>query len=101
MNLEVRRKLLQEMGFECDLQWIFSFQYRVEFPNHLIEHEIDHVFIGRYDGDPSPNPEEADDWKWIDLETLVNDVKANPAAYSYWLKACLDQVLEFYVGERF
>jgi len=101
MEQEVRRKLLQEMGFECDLQRIFSFTYKVEFKNNLIENEIDHVFIGRYDGSPKPNPDEVDDWKWMDLEILINDVKTNPGIYSYWLKICIDQVLEFWVAERF
>jgi isopentenyl-diphosphate Delta-isomerase len=101
IEMEVRRKLMQEMGFECDLQWIFSFTYKVQFKNDLIEHEIDHVFIGRFDGAPSPNPDEVDGWKWMDLEELSNDVKANPQTYSYWLKICLEQVLEFWVAERF
>lgn len=98
---EARRRLGQEMGFDCDLQWIFSFHYQIQFKNDLTENEIDHVFIGRYDGDPKPNPEEADDWKWMDLEDLINDVKARPDAYSYWLRVCIDQVLEFWVAERF
>ena len=101
METEVRRRLRQDMGFECDLQWVFRFDYRVELKNDLIEHEIDHVFIGRHDGDPVPNPDEVDDWKWMNLETLINDVKANPQNYSYWLTICLDQVLEFWVAERF
>ena len=98
---EVQRKLKQEMGFQCDLQWIFNFTYKVQFKNSLIEHELDHVFIGRYDGSPQPNPDEVDDWKWMDLEALINDVKVNPEIYSYWLKICIDQVLEFWVAERF
>jgi isopentenyl-diphosphate delta-isomerase len=101
MEEQARQKLRQEMGFECDLQWIFRFDYRVEFTNTLVENEIDHVFIGRYDGDPIPNPEEVQDWKWMDLEPLINDVKANPETYSYWLKICIDQVLEFWIAERF
>ena len=101
MELEVQRKLKQEMGFECDLQWIFNFTYKVQFKNHLIENEVDHVFIGRFDGSPKPNADEVVDWKWMDLETLVVDVKKNPESYSYWLKTCIDQVLEFWVAERF
>jgi isopentenyl-diphosphate Delta-isomerase len=101
METEVRRRLRQEMGFECELQWVFRFDYRVELKNNLIEHEIDHVFIGRHDGNPVPNPDEVEDWKWMSLETLINDVNANPQNYSYWLTICLDQVLEFWVAERF
>ena len=98
---EARRKLQQEMGFECDLQWIFQFSYKTEFPNSLIENEIDHVFVGRYDHDPSPNPDEADEWKWMELEDLVNDLKAHPESYTYWLRACIDQLVEAWVAERF
>lgn len=101
IETEVLRKLQQEMGFQCELQWVFSFSYKIQFKNNLIENEIDHVFIGRFDGTPSPNPEEVDGWKWMDLEALVNDVKLHPHTYSYWLTICLDQVLEFWVAERF
>jgi len=100
-ELEVRKKLMQEMGFQCDLQRIFSFTYKIKFKNNLIENELDHVWIGRYDGNPKPNPDEVDDWKWIDLETLINDLKKNPQIYSYWLKICIDRVLEFRVAEHF
>jgi isopentenyl-diphosphate Delta-isomerase len=101
METEVLRKLQQEMGFQCELQWIFRFAYRIQFKNNLIENEIDHVFIGRFDGSPSPNPDEVDGWKWMDLEAVVKDVKLHPYTYSYWLTICLDQVLEFWVAERF
>ena len=101
MDQEVQRKLMQEMGFQCNLQWAFNFTYRVQFENNLIEHEVDHVFIGRYDGSPKPNPDEVDDWKWMDLEELINDVKKNPDIYSHWLTVCIDQVLEFWLAERF
>lgn len=98
---EAHRRLKEEMGFECDLQRIFSFEYRVQFENDLWENEIDHVFVGGYDGNPSPDPEEAEDWKWMDLEALVNDVKTNPESYSYWLRISIDQVLEYWVSQNF
>lgn len=98
---EARARLEQEMGFQCDLQWMFTFQYNVHFKNDLSENEVDHVFFGRYDGNANPNPDEVDDWKWMDLEGLINDVKANPDTYSYWLRMCIDQVLEFWLAERF
>lgn len=91
---EAQRKLLQEMGFVCPLERAFHFTYRVVFNYNLIEHEVDHVFIGRYDGDPVPNPEEADDWKWMDVEDLKDQLQQHPEQYSYWLKICIEQVLE-------
>jgi isopentenyl-diphosphate delta-isomerase len=98
---EVLRKLQQEMGFQCALQWVFSFPYKIQFKNNLIENEIDHVFIGRFDGSPSPNPDEVDGWKWMDLKAVVHDVKLHPHTYSYWLTICLDQVLEFWIAQKF
>lgn len=101
IETEAGLKLQQEMGFQCELQWIFSFAYKIQFKNSLIENEIDHVFIGRFDGTPTPNPDEVDDWKWMDLEAVVNDVRLHPHTYSYWFTICLDQVLESWVAERF
>jgi len=44
-----RRRLFEEMGIRCELEEIFSFSYRIEFPNGLTENEFDHVLIGKSD----------------------------------------------------
>lgn len=90
---EARKRLREEMGIDCDLKEIFSFIYRVNLEN-LIEHEFDHVFIGRFDGRPEPNEREAEDWKWINPKELTKDVKENPEKYTRWFKIALDRVLK-------
>lgn len=87
-----RRRLREEMGIECELTEMFSFVYRTDFRNGLIEHEYDHVFFGRYDGKPLLNHGEADAARWVELHALAADIRARPAAYSYWLGACIDRV---------
>jgi len=82
------------MGFDTELKEVFTFIYRAEFDNGLTEHELDHVFIGKFDDDPQPNPEEADDWKWINVEELQNDVKENPDNYTPWFRISLERVLK-------
>lgn len=89
------RRLQEEMGFDCELTEIFSFVYRAILPNDLIEHEFDYVFFGRYEGEPVPNPEEVEDWKWVDMGHLRKDVQTNPNAYTFWLAACLDRVIAY------
>jgi isopentenyl-diphosphate delta-isomerase len=89
----VHRRLKQEMGFDCPLKEAFSFIYKVKFENGLYEHELDHVFLGRFDGKPVPNPEEADGWKWISLKELKEDIQKNPGNYTYWLRTSLDRVI--------
>lgn len=89
----VHRKLHSEMGFDCNVKEVFQFIYRVQFRNQLFEHELDHVFLGMYEGDPVPNPDEVEDWKWVDREELRKDLDANPETYAYWLRVCFDRVL--------
>ena len=88
-----RRRLQEEMGIDCELEEVFSFIYRAGLGNGLIEHEFDHVFFGNYEGFPLLNPEEADDWRWMEMTRLSEDVRNRPQAYSYWLAASLRQVI--------
>ena len=89
-----RRRLNEEMGFDCELTELFSFIYHAELENSLFEHELDFVFVGRYDGQPVPNPDEVDDWKWMDVEKLRREVRENPERYTYWFRLILNRVLE-------
>ena len=81
-----RRRLREEMGFDCELRRAFSFLYRAELDNRLVEHEYDHVFVGRFDGVPVPDPAEVEDWRWATLAELRRDLRVAPQRYSYWLK---------------
>lgn len=90
----VHRRLKFEMGFDCPLKEIFSFTYKVKLGG-LFEHEHDHVFVGTFNGEPRPNPEEADAWKWISMEELKKDVEENPDKYTYWFREALPRVLSY------
>jgi isopentenyl-diphosphate delta-isomerase len=79
------------MSFDCELSEAFSFVYRVEFDNRLVEHEYDHVLVGRSDASPDPDPSEVEDWRWMGVGELEADLRANPDAYSYWLSAALTE----------
>lgn len=85
-----RRRLREEMNFTCELRQAFKFLYRAELDNHLVEHEFDHVFIGRYEGDPSPNPSEVDGWRWMDTKELRGELRRSPEDYTYWLKVVMN-----------
>jgi len=85
------RRLKEEMGFTCGLKEIFSFVYKVEFEDNLFEHEYDHVFIGRYDGQVMPNKDEVDDCKWVDFIEVKNDIKENSELYTYWFRKLVDE----------
>ena len=96
-----RRRLQEEMGFDCELKELFSFIYHVKLNDDLFEHELDRVFVGRYDGQPTPNPDEVDDWKWMDIGILKQDIRENSKNYTYWFKLVLDRVIRQYQKVRF
>lgn len=88
------RRLKEEMGFDCDLDETFSFVYKANFDNNLTEWEYDHVFVGIFDGNVIPNPEEVEEIKWISPNDLKDDVKKNPQNYTEWFKISIDKVLK-------
>jgi isopentenyl-diphosphate Delta-isomerase len=87
------RRLLEEMGFDCFLQEIFSIRYFKSFENGLIENEYDHVYLGIYDGKVTFDINEAEDFIWLDIDILRSDVKRNPAKYTYWFALAFDKYL--------
>ena len=95
-NIEAgKRRLGEEMGFEVDLDEKFHFIYKAEFDNGLTEHELDHVMLGYYNGEPAINPQEVASWKWIDMEVLKKDIIDNPEEYTAWFKIIFDRFVEF------
>ncbi len=88
---EAKRRLKEEMGIACELKEAFTFIYKTQVGN-MIENEFDHVFVGKFDGTPSPNPEEVESWKWVDLQELEKDVEDNPDKYAYWFKLIIKKL---------
>lgn len=90
------RRLREEMGFDCDMREAFAFEYQAPMDHGLTEHEYDHVVLGTYEGEPRPNPEEVQDWKWMDLDELKQDMKRNPSVYTPWAKMVIERVIKYY-----
>lgn len=87
-----KRRLQEEMGFCCELSIKKSFIYKAHFDNGLVEHEFDHILIGKHNQNPTVNPEEVAGFKWIKLEKLKQDLKQHPENYAAWFKIIFDRV---------
>jgi len=85
-------RLKEEMGFDCPLKKVFSFRYKACFENSLIENEIDHVFIGEFNGEPKPNFREVADYKWISINKLGQYIKKDSIRFTPWFKIILDKI---------
>lgn len=95
-NIEAgKRRLQEEMGFSTDLKDTISFIYKAPFDNGLTEHEFDHILVGTYNGEPNLNPAEVHAYKWVDLETLKEDMVQNPDIYTEWFKIIFDKYYKY------
>lgn len=89
MNEAVARRLKEELGIELTPTFSHKFIYEVAFSNQLIEHELDHVFVARFEGMPIINKNEVEDWKVVDPQQLLNQVELNPDQYTHWFKTIM------------
>lgn len=89
LDAAVRRRLLEEMGFCCDVKEIFSFRYELPLENTMIEHEYNHVFIGFHDGDPLPDPAEVEAWRWLSLAEVRAEAARRPHLFTPWFTLIL------------
>jgi isopentenyl-diphosphate Delta-isomerase len=87
------RRLTEELGLTASLEPAFSFIYRAELDAGLVEHELDHVFVARTDEDPIPWPEEVEEWRWIDLDTLAVELADYPGRFTAWFPLALQRIL--------
>lgn len=87
------RRLLEEMGLVCELKFLFSFQYRATVGAGLIEHEFDHVFIGRTDNLPSLDLGEASECKYFTTEEIERMLEQNPEGFTKWFKIIFERVM--------
>ena len=89
------RRLQEEMGFDCQLEFKFSFIYKAHLENDLTEHELDHVFIGTFDDEPNLNPEEVMAYRWVELDDLKKDMEKNPQNYTAWFKIIFEHYVSY------
>lgn len=94
------RRLLEEMGMRCALKHGFSFTYKAVVNEGLSENEYDHVFFGTSDELPVLNPDEAADYRYVNLKALEKDIEEHPELYTAWLKICFGRVKQYRSGLR-
>ena len=95
VTLSAELRTQEELGINVKLKHIYSFVYYYKFREDLIEYEYDNVMIGEYSGEVIPDPEEAEECKWVDLDELAQDVKDNPSKYTPWFIICLPEIIKY------
>jgi len=86
------RRSEQEMGIDTDLIKIFDFTYKERLDNNLTEYEFDHVFIGFSDKIPDPDPAEVCEFKYVDIDSVLNRIKEIPDNFTVWFRKIAERV---------
>ena len=86
------RRLEEEMGMQCKLVELFSFEYKAELDGGMTEWELDHVLLGLSNKEPSINEEEVAEFKYMPLDDIDEDLNKNPQNYTEWFKICFERV---------
>jgi len=89
-----KRRLQEEMGFTCKLKKVFHFIYKSALDKGMTEHELDHVFIGKFEGTVQPNSDEVHSYRWVTIERLLQDLIESPDNYTIWFKLALQETLQ-------
>jgi len=88
------RRLREELGVDAPLEHRFTFVYRAEdAAGGWVEHELDHVFVGRCDAVGTLDPAEIDEVCWVEVAELTERIADNPQAYTPWLRIALRRIL--------
>ena len=95
------RRVPEELGCEAaDLREICAFVYRAEFDNGLIEHECDHVVVGRCVGEVNPNPAEASEARWVGFDAIAAELANEPAKFAAWVPIVLTLTMADIAAKR-
>lgn len=85
------RRLKEELGISCNIEKKFDFIYKANVGNGLWEHELDAVFIGKFEGKFALNPDEVSEIRYISWNNLEKEIKEKPESFTEWFKIILKE----------
>ncbi len=94
------KRLKEEMGIRCELNKAFDFTYREPVGENLVEHELDHVFVGRFNGVPDPNSAEVMAWLWLEAGDLQTQLRDRAGDYTPWFAIAAVRAAEYHSGRE-
>jgi isopentenyl-diphosphate delta-isomerase len=92
-----KRRLMEEMGFTTQLEPAFTFIYKTSFDNGLVEHEVDHVFTGKFDGTVQPDRAEVNNYSFQSMPLIKTSIQKEPHLFTSWFKIAFPK-LESYLA---
>ena len=86
MKTAVVRRLVQELGFNCPLIFLYKFQYHAQYGDGGAEHEFCWVYYGLFGGKVDANSKEVADWRFLGISELEAALAKQPQQFTPWFK---------------
>jgi isopentenyl-diphosphate Delta-isomerase len=99
METAIHRRLYEELGLRCPLQFLFKFQYQAQFDAAGAEQELCSVFVGRTSDPVRVDPSEIVAWRWISPEALQGELAGREAVrFTPWFVMEWERILRDHRG---
>lgn len=86
LEVATRRRLLDELNFETDLEHVYWFCYEASFGEAGSENELCHVYLGRATSDAQPNDSEIAAVRYVTPAELDHEMGAFPGRFTPWFQ---------------
>jgi isopentenyl-diphosphate Delta-isomerase len=85
MDTAIHRRLHEELGVRCPLQFLFKFQYQAQWDANAAENELCSVYIGRTQGPIQADLGEIAGLRWVAPEQLQAEMaQRRPGHFTPW-----------------
>jgi mevalonate kinase/isopentenyl-diphosphate delta-isomerase type 1 len=81
-----QRRLTEELGISTPLSFLFKFSYQARYGDAGSENELCSVFIGRTDETIQADPQEIEQWRFVSIQALEEELASSPERFTPWFK---------------
>lgn len=91
-----KRRLKEELGIDVVPSYLFKllfkFQYKSDYKDMGVEHEICAILKVDYNGQFEINPDEISEYKLVNIDHVKKDARKNPENYCPWFVMALEKI---------
>lgn len=86
MQVATRRRLLDELNIEAELEFVYKFDYQARFGEAGAENELCHVYLGKAPNDIQPNESEIAAVRFVAPADLDREFAEKPDSLTPWFR---------------
>ena len=86
MEIATRRRLLDELNIEAELEFVYKFDYQASFGDAGSECELCHVYLGRAPAEIHPNDHEIAAVRFVSASDLEREFAESPDTLTPWFR---------------